>query len=68
MSEAIKKKVPEVQFVNAIYNLVKFFGWEPFKLEKSVLQRKAIKQAGGLTDFGDPRYEEGLDSQVLIWH
>src|SRR5690349_18337107 len=33
-------------------------------LNKRALMEKASRQANGLTDFGDPRFEEGLDRLI----
>lgn len=61
--EAPPRPLP-IRLLNAGYRAVRRTGKRPFALRKHALMAKASKQAGGLTDFGDPRFEAGLDQLI----
>ena len=46
------------------YRAARRIGVHPMTLSKPALMAKASRQANGLTDFGDPRFEEGLDHLI----
>lgn len=49
-----------IRALNVGYRAVRRMGMRPLSLRKQSLIDKASKQAGGLTDFGDQRFEAGL--------
>jgi len=50
--------------VNFGYRAARRAGAHPLPLRKFALMDRASRRAGGLTDFGDPRFEEGLDHLI----
>jgi hypothetical protein len=50
--------------LNFGYRTARRLGAHPMKLSKRALMNRAIRQANGLNDFGDPRFEEGLDRLI----
>ena len=62
MAAVVEKKSPAIRTLNSLYRWATILGWEPIKLDKESLQKKAIQVCGGPSDFGDPRYEAGLDA------
>ncbi|MBX7431778.1 sulfotransferase [Mycobacterium sp. Y57] len=46
--------------MNLGYRAARRVGAHPMPLRKYALMDRASREAGGLTDFGDPRFEEGL--------
>jgi hypothetical protein len=50
--------------LNLVYRTARRIGVRPMTLSKPALMAKASRQANGLTDFGDPRFEEGLDRLI----
>src|SRR5260370_2197501 len=46
------------------YRAARRAGAHPLPLRKYALMDRASRRAGGLTDFGDPRFEEGLDHLI----
>src|SRR6185437_7143630 len=50
--------------LNAAYRAARKVGLHPLPLRKSAVMERAGKQAGGLTDFGNPLFEEGLDRLI----
>ncbi|MBY0290039.1 MAG: sulfotransferase [Mycobacteriaceae bacterium] len=50
--------------MNLAYRAARRIGVHPMTLSKPALMAKASRQANGLTDFGDPRFEEGLDRLI----
>lgn len=50
--------------LNLAYRAARRIGAHPMTLSKPALMAKASRQANGLTDFGDPRFEEGLDRLI----
>ncbi|ORB66356.1 sulfotransferase [Mycolicibacterium tusciae] len=50
--------------MNLVYRTARRIGVRPMTLSKPALMAKASRQANGLTDFGDPRFEEGLDRLI----
>jgi len=53
-----------IRIVNVGYRAARRAGAHPLPLRKYVLMDRASGRAGGLTDFGDPRFEEGLDHLI----
>ncbi|WP_286171562.1 sulfotransferase [Mycobacterium sp. BK086] len=53
-----------IRVMNVAYRGARGIGRHPLILRKSVLVDRAIRRAGGLTDFGDPRFEAGLDRLI----
>jgi hypothetical protein len=50
--------------MNVGYRGARRAGARPLRLRKHGLMDRASRRAGGLTDFGDPRFEEGLDHLI----
>lgn len=50
--------------LNLAYRAARRIGVHPMTLSKPALMAKASRQANGLTDFGDPRFEEGFDHLI----
>ncbi len=50
--------------MNLGYRAARRVGARPMTLNKRALMEKASRQANGLNDFGDPRFEEGLDRLI----
>ena len=50
--------------MNLAYRGARRAGRHPLTLRKSTLMDRATRGAGGLTDFGDPRFEVGLDRLI----
>lgn len=50
-----------MRVVNTGQRMAERLGRDAVSLRKDALMEAASKQAGGLTDFGDPRFEVGLD-------
>jgi Sulfotransferase family len=50
-----------IRMLNVSYRGVRRFGRNPLQLRKYRLFDKASRKAGDLTDFGDSRFESGLD-------
>jgi Sulfotransferase family len=50
--------------VNGGYRVARRARAHPLPLRKSALMDRASRRAGGLTDFGDPRFEVGLDHLI----
>lgn len=50
--------------LNLVYRTARRIGVRPMALSKPALMAKASRQANGLSDFGDPRFEEGLDRLI----
>jgi len=50
--------------VNVGYRVARRAGTHPLLLRKYALMDRASRRAGRLTDFGDPRFEEGLDHLI----
>lgn len=61
--EAPPRPLP-IRALNAGYRAARRLGSRPLTLRKHDLMAKASKQAGGLTDFGDRRFEPGLDQLI----
>jgi hypothetical protein len=53
-----------IRVLNLGYRTARRFGARPMKLRKRALMDRASRQANGLKDFGDPRFEEGLDRLI----
>jgi hypothetical protein len=53
-----------IRVLNAAYRTTRRVGRKPFQLRKYRLFDKASSKAGGLTDFGDHRFEHGLDRLI----
>jgi hypothetical protein len=53
-----------IRIVNVGYRAARRAGAHPLPLRKYALMDRASRRAGGLTDFGDPRFEEGLDHLI----
>ncbi|MGZ8802858.1 MAG: sulfotransferase family protein, partial [Mycobacterium sp.] len=53
-----------IRALNAAYRAARRVGAHPGRLRKYQLLDRASRAAGGLTDFGDRRFEEGLDRLV----
>lgn len=53
-----------IRALNAGYRVARRLGRRPLTLRKYDLMATASKQAGGLTDFGDRRFEAGLDQLI----
>jgi len=53
-----------IRIVNVGYRAARRAGAHPLRLRKYALMDRASRRAGGLTDFGDPRFEEGLDHLI----
>lgn len=53
-----------IRALNAGYRAARRLGSRPLALRKDELMAKASKQSGGLTDFGDRRFEAGLDRLI----
>jgi hypothetical protein len=53
-----------IRALNAGYRTSRRVGRRPLKLRKYHLFDKASRKAGGLTDFGDRRFETGLDQLI----
>jgi hypothetical protein len=53
-----------IRVLNSAYRLARKAGLNPGELTKQKLMARASRQAGGLVDFGDPRFEEGLDELI----
>lgn len=60
----VPRKPLPIRALNTAYRLARRTGWRPGRLRKDDLMAAASRRAGGLTDFGDPRFEEGLDQLV----
>jgi len=60
----IEKKPFPVRAINGLHAGLVKLGLSPIRLDKEHLKRRASKAAGGLTDFGDPRYEEFLERML----
>ena len=54
----------QIRALNAAYRGARKIGRMPLRLRKYQLMDKASRKAGGLTDFGDPRFEAGLDQLI----
>ncbi len=52
------------RILNGGYRAARMLGAHPVPLRKYALMDRASRRAGGLTDFGDPRFEEGLDRLI----
>src|SRR5262249_15302350 len=52
------------RILNGAYRAARSLGAHPLPLRKYALMDRASRRAGGLTDFGDPRFEEGLDRLI----
>lgn len=50
--------------LNGGYRAARRLGAHPLRLRKRALMNRATRRAGGLTDFGDPRFEDGLDRLI----
>jgi Sulfotransferase family len=50
--------------MNFGYRVARGAGAHPVPLRKYALMDRASRRAGGLTDFGDPRFEKGLDRLI----
>ena len=50
--------------MNFGYRVARGVGAHPVRLRKYALMDRASRRAGGLTDFGDPRFEKGLDRLI----
>lgn len=50
--------------MNFGYRAARGAGARPLRLRKYALMDRASRRAGGLTDFGDPRFEAGLDHLI----
>ena len=50
--------------MNRGYRAARGLGVRPLPLRKDTLMDRASRRAGGLTDFGDPRFEVGLDHLI----
>lgn len=64
MTVEVPRKPLPLRALNGGYRLARRAGLRPGRLRKDELMARASKQAGGLTDFGDPRFEEGLDQLI----
>lgn len=53
-----------MRVLNLAYRAARRIGAHPMTLSKPALMAKASRQANGLNDFGDPRFEEGLDRLI----
>lgn len=61
--EVAKKPLP-IRALNGGYRTARRLRKRPLTLRKYRLMDKASRQAGGLIDFGDPRFEPGLDALI----
>ncbi len=50
--------------MNRGYRVARLLGARPLPLRKYALMDRASRRAGGLTDFGEPRFEEGLNRLI----
>ncbi|MBI2696819.1 sulfotransferase [Mycobacterium nebraskense] len=50
--------------LNAGYRVARRLGVHPLPLRKHALMDRAMRRARGLKDFGDPRFEDGLDRLI----
>jgi hypothetical protein len=53
-----------IRIMNRGYRAARRLHTHPLPLRKDALMDRASRRAGGLTDFGDPRFEAGLDHLV----
>ncbi|WP_431234262.1 sulfotransferase family protein [Mycolicibacterium psychrotolerans] len=50
--------------MNLAYRAARRIGTHPMALRADALKNRASRGAGGLTDFGDPRFEAGLEQLI----
>jgi len=53
-----------IRVLNRCYRGTRLLGGRPMSLDKERLLQRAMRRAGGLTDFGDDRFETGLDHLI----
>lgn len=61
--ESPRRPVP-FRILNGSYRAARRLRAHPLPLRKPALMDRASHRAGGLTDFGDPRFESGLDRLI----